>query len=49
VLPAMIFNEVGERPLFSSERLHTVYIYTSINCASVNEFCLRLKRRVGLP
>src|ERR1035441_4420787 len=28
VLPPMTFNEVGQRPLFGSECLHTVWIYT---------------------
>jgi hypothetical protein len=28
VLPPVTFNEVGQRPLFGSEGLHTVWIYT---------------------
>jgi hypothetical protein len=39
VLPPMTFNEVGQRPLFGSEWLYTVWIYTIMICACVNEFC----------
>jgi hypothetical protein len=43
MLPPMTFNEVGKRPLFRSEWLNTVWIYSSIICACVNEFCQSLK------
>src|SRR5581483_3944154 len=43
MLPSMTFNEVGQRPLFGSEWLHTVWIYTIIIYAYVNEFCLKCK------
>src|SRR5260221_10076371 len=43
MLPPMTFDEVGQGPLFGSEWLHAVWIYTIAICAYVNEFCLMLK------
>jgi hypothetical protein len=41
VLPPMTFNEVNQRPLFGSEWLHTVWIYTITIYARVNGIRLR--------
>ena len=41
VLPAMTFNEVGQRPLFGSEWLHTVWIHTITISVRVNDILLR--------
>ena len=43
VLPAMTFNEVGQRPLFGSEWLHTVWIYTITISARVNDILFTMK------
>jgi hypothetical protein len=52
VLPAMIFNKIGQRPLFGSEWLHTVWIYSIALNVRVNEIRLRWSTGVmsgGVP
>jgi len=43
VLPAMAFDEVGQRLLFGGQRLHSVRIHTILVCGLVNEICQKSK------